>query len=85
MSDSSSGTHPHPHVPKSPGRLVHLAAVVGLIALLMMAVAVVYPVPVTVLAAMMIGQALGAFAFLCYLGAIVLEMRRKAGTPPKGS
>lgn len=63
-------------------KLVLLAVLVGIPALLMMAASVVYPKPLMVVGAMSIGQGLGALALLCYLAAIVTEVRRKAGSEP---
>jgi hypothetical protein len=56
--------------------LVRVACWVGLLALLIMAWPLFVPRTVPVLVSMSAGQGLGAFAFLCYLGSILLEVRR---------
>jgi MFS family permease len=58
-------------------RLVQIAALLGLVALAMMALAVVVPRPVPVMLAMSAGQGLGIGALVLYLLAIVSEMRRR--------
>lgn len=63
-------------------KLIMLAVLLGIPALVMMAVSIVYPHPLMVIGAMSIGQGMGALAFLCYLAAIISEVRRKADSQP---
>ena len=59
-------------------RFVRWAISVGLVALVMMALSVLFPHPLMVIAAMSIGQVLGGLALVCYLGAIAFEVRRNS-------
>ena len=56
--------------------LIRVAAGLGLLALALMAASILYPVPVTVLGAMMVGQSLGAAALGCYLLAVWRDLVR---------
>lgn len=56
--------------------LIRAACVLGLMALGVMALSLLVPLPLPVIAAMSIGQGLGALAFLCYLAAITVEIAR---------
>ena len=53
--------------------LTRISCVVALIGLAVMMVSIVYPMPLLVIFAMSGGQAIGAFAVLCYLLAVVLD------------
>jgi hypothetical protein len=74
--------------------LIRVACMVGLVALLIMAWPLFVPRTIPVLTSMSVGQGLGVVAFCCYVGAVLLEVRRheqvekvlveegKAGTDP---
>lgn len=55
----------------APGFLIRVACVVGLVSLGMMAFSLIVPRALPVILALSVGQALGAFALLAYLVAIV--------------
>jgi len=59
--------------------LVRSACVLGLCALALMAWSILVPTALPVIAALSLGQVLGALAFLAYLLAIVAEIRRHDG------
>ena len=59
--------------------LTRLACVVALVGLAVLMVSIVYPTPLLVIFAMSGGHAIGGFALLCYLLAVVMEARAPRG------
>jgi hypothetical protein len=57
-------------------RLVTAACALCLLGLAAMVWSVLDPAPIPVMFAMSVGQGLGTLSFLCYLVAIVLDLRR---------
>jgi hypothetical protein len=58
-------------------RLITASCVLGLVAMGMMCWSVLDPTPVPVLVAMSVGQAVGTLSLLCYVAAVVIEVRRE--------
>jgi len=58
--------------------LTRLACIVGLIALAVMAASILHPGPVLIIFATSVGQAIGGFALLCYVLAVVVDVRRSS-------
>ena len=56
--------------------LVKAACVIGLLAIAQMVLSIIVPSALPVIAAMSAGQAMGVVAFLCYLLAVVTEVRK---------
>lgn len=56
--------------------LTRVACWIALIGLAVMALSILYPVPLTVVFAMSVGQVIGIFAFLCYLISIIVDVVR---------
>jgi hypothetical protein len=56
--------------------IVRVACVLALLALATMVVSVLVPRPLPVILAMSIGHALGGLAFICYLGAVIIDAAR---------
>ncbi len=56
--------------------IVRVACVLALLALASMVISVLFPRPLPVIFAMSIGHALGALAFVCYLGAVIIDAAR---------
>lgn len=67
--------------------LIRAACYLGLVALAMMVVSIVYPRPLMVILGMSIGQGVGVLAFLCYLLAVLGDAARSAPAtlPPSPS
>jgi hypothetical protein len=59
------------------GRLVIAACVLCLLGLASMVWSVLDPRPIPVMFAMSVGQGLGTVSFLCYLAAILLDLRQR--------
>jgi MFS family permease len=57
-------------------KLITTSCVLGLVAMAMMCWSVLDPTPVPVLVAMSVGQGVGTLSLLCYLAAVVIEVRR---------
>jgi hypothetical protein len=69
------------------GRLVIAACVLCLLGLASMVWSVLDPRPIPVMFAMSVGQGLGTVSFLCYLAAILLDLRQRrvlGGAPDDG-
>lgn len=58
-------------------RLITASCVLGLVAMAMMCWSVLDPTPVPVLVAMSAGQAVGTLSLLCYIAAVIIEVRRE--------
>lgn len=58
-------------------RLVTAACMLCLLGLAAMVWSVLDPAPIPVMFAMSVGQGLGTVSFLCYLAAILLDLRRR--------
>jgi MFS family permease len=58
-------------------RLITASCVLGLVATAMMCWSVLDPTPVPVLVAMSAGQAVGTLSLLCYIAAVIIEVRRE--------
>jgi hypothetical protein len=56
--------------------LVRIACWIALVGLAVMAASIVYPVPLSIIFAMSVGQVIGIVAFLCYLLSIVMDVVR---------
>ncbi len=72
---------------RSVTRLTRIACWLALVGLALISCSIIWPRPLPVILAMSGGHAIGVLAFVCYLGAIVLDQRRRppgAGpsTPP---
>lgn len=58
-------------------RLITFSCVLGLVAMALMCWSVLDPTPVPVLFAMSVGQAIGTLSLLCYIAAVIVEVRRE--------
>jgi hypothetical protein len=65
--------------------LTRLACVVALVALAIMAASVIHPGPLLVIFATSVGQAIGGFAVLCYILAVVMDVKRSRRSIPPAS
>jgi len=65
--------------------LTRLACVVALVALAIMAASVIHPGPLLVIFATSVGQAIGGFAVLCYVLAVVMDVKRSRRSIPPAS
>jgi hypothetical protein len=72
-------------------RLVRIACLLGLVALLSTAIGVLFPYALPVVLSMSVGQGIGALAFVCYMLAVVAEVlshdaakRELAESPSRG-
>ncbi len=62
---------------KSVTRLTQAACWLALVGLAVMAYSILVPRPLPVIFAMSVGHAIGALAIVCYLCAVVLDLRRR--------
>ena len=67
---------------RSVTRLTRMACWLALAGLAVMSYSIISPRPLPVIFAMSVGQGIGILAFLCYLLAVVLDIRRH---PPRAS
>jgi hypothetical protein len=61
--------------------LVRMACWAALLALAILCLAILHPMPLSVIFAMSVGHAIGGFAFLCYLVSIILDTIRRGQEP----
>jgi hypothetical protein len=61
-------------------KMLVVACVVGLGALGLMALSIVFPAPILVVASMSLAQGLGAAALLLYVASVAAEYRRDTGS-----
>ena len=64
--------------------LVRMACWAALLALAILCVSILHPMPLSVIFAMSVGHAIGGFAFVCYLVSILLDTVRRGQEPTPG-
>ena len=62
--------------------LVRMACWAALLALAILCLSILHPMPLSVIFAMSVGHAIGGFAFVCYLVSILLDIVRRGEEPP---